>query len=98
MAESKKSRKPEVEDPAVQQARKDALTEKAFRALRGLAGKTFHCTCTAAGDRFKDLQMADRRAELNLPTSPSLADLEQRRAERAAQGEFLWCACEHKKD
>jgi hypothetical protein len=92
----KMDRDPEVENPVARQAKRDALTEKVFRGLRELAGKTFHCTCTAAGDRFKDLQMADRRAELNLPTSPSLADIEQRRAERAAQGEFLWCTCEHK--
>jgi hypothetical protein len=98
MAESKKGRDPEVENPVVQQAKRDAFTEKAFRALRELAGKTFHCTCTAAGDRFKDLQMADRRAELNLPTSPTLADIQQRREQRAIQGEFLWCACEHKKE
>jgi hypothetical protein len=95
---NKRRREPEVEDPAVRQARKDAFTEKAFRALRQMADKTFHCTCTAAEDRFRDLQMADRRAELNLPTSPSLADLERRRAERAEQGEFLWCNCEHKKE
>ena len=94
----KKKAPPAPEDPLVRQAREDALTEKAFREIRQMEGKTFECTCTALGDRVKDQEMAKRRAELNLPTSPSLADLEQRRAERAAQGLFLWCNCQHRKE
>ena len=96
VAKNRKSKRdPELVDPVVEQAREDALTEKAFRALRELAGKHINCRCTAAGDRLKDWEMAKRRIEVDIPCPPEY--IEQRRRERAEKGLFLWCDCSYAK-
>jgi hypothetical protein len=69
----------------------DAAVAEVFALRRKEAGKHINCTCTVESDRLADLAMSARRRELEVPCSQAYLDM--RRAEREAQGLFLWCNC-----
>lgn len=69
----------------------DEAVAEVFALRRKEAGNHINCTCTVESDRLTDWAMRARRRELEVPCSQ--AYLDKRRAERAAQGLFLWCNC-----
>ena len=90
-AEVIKNKGGKVRDAAVKKREDDAAVVEVFALRRQAAGKHINCTCTVESDRVTDWAMRVRRRELEVPCSEAYLDM--RRAERAAQGLFLWCNC-----